>query len=856
MFEPLFILLQKTYPNPNTALTTLKTWFKKKAVKPDDIQHLNATSTLSTQLLNAAAASGFTSVFSYLVTQGFSPFRALLPFGFNAFHHVVNLRHKEMAEVLLKAHPSLIHTQSRQGATALFLACQQGNLPLATWLVQQGASLNQGDIHGLTPMGVAFIGRHAELLAFLLKAGASPLLFEHAHNQNKLLWSFSQPPAHAHKIRCLNLLLAHGGGLHLSAIPDEIGDFLHVDRKAPADFLLIGEEKQADGLYKKRLFTTLASLEKYINHPNWRFEKASLARTCQHPLLKESAVAKALSGLLAQNPTEVAEPNTPDGVDVMVDPLNNRKGLAKDQLLIQFQQQLQIMQRCNQSILEIRIKNLPHSRLQALLHCAMQSVHAMTALAHHNEAALLAIQEQPVYFLAFTEFNALVQGISHILNHSTSLGASTLYTVLDNSLKDILKQDGEVLKDKYASLYNSLVDARALFLAKMTRCYLAQGKHDVAVNLSLESMTVNDQLLIDNDSLKFSAELTKAICLISTSEVFITQGWVSKALRHTTQAINLLNNSWYYDALVIKQVQQLANSLAERDKAPRSIDLIKQAIRYLKSLPSLHDAQGLEIQRYINELEAQHHQLQTRAYNARVDIAKQHLSETCDIIEDIENLSIYITPKIDVFSAHLQESYFSFIANNGSFRLQNNKQLVITQECLLSKKFPEQIAQLAKILAFKPVTPLEVVAAELADLHLEPTEETYGFKKPAGFTRIVPIESSSLPKNTLFVTMPESSEAFMPFYKLFRNQHTYYPVASIASKGLNKQGIKLGTALSHEQGKAPENIAVGRLKIEGTKRAKGRVEQTILAENGKQRKLYVFREVVDKKTEERKRYLY
>lgn len=856
MFESLLILLQKPYPSPNKALTAVKRWFKDHAVKPEDINHLNATSTLSTLLLNAAADLGFTSVFSYLVSQGFSPFRALLPFGFNTLHHVVNLKNEEMAEVLLKAYPLLINTQSRQGDTALFLACQQGNLPLATLLINNGASLNRGDIHGLTPMGVAFIGNHAPLLAILLKAGASPFLFEHTQNQKKLLWSFSQLPAQALKISCLNLLLAHGGGLDLSAIPDEIGDLLRLDSKSKADFLLVGEQKQADGSYKKRLFTTLASLAIVINHPDWRFEKESLARTCQHPLLKPSSTVATLSKLLGQNATCVAEPNVPNGVEVMMEPLNVRKALVQEQLFLQFQQQLQILQACNQSILEIHIKNLPQSRLQALLYCAMQSVHAMTALAHHNGATSIAYQQAPVYFQVFTEFNALVQGISHILNNSTSLDALALYSVLDSTLKDILKQDGEVLKAKHSSLYNSLVDARALFLAKMTRCYLAQGKRDVALHLSLESMTVNDQLLVDNPSLAASAELTKAICLISTVEVYLSQGWVSKALRLTTQAINFLNNSWHYDVLVIKQVQQLAIILAERDKTHRSVELIKQAIGYLKSLPNLRDAEGLRIQEYIKELATQCDQLQLRAYKARVGIVKQHLNDTCDILEDVENFSVYITPKIEVFSAHLQEPFFSFIANNGGFRLQNSKQVVIAQESLFSKKFPQQLTEFAEILAQKPAAQLEKVAAELANLQLAPLEETYGFKKPAGFTRIVPIESSGLPKNTLFVTMPEDSEAFRPFYKLFRNQNAYYPITSVASKGLNHQGVKLSTTVSHEPGKAPEKIAIGRLKIEGTLRAKGRVEQTIVAENGKQRKLYVFREVVEKKTEERKRYLY
>ncbi len=104
--------------------------------------------------------------------------------------------------------------------------------------------------------------------------------------------------------------------------------------------------------------------------------------------------------------------------------------------------------------------------------------------------------------------------------------------------------------------------------------------------------------------------------------------------------------------------------------------------------------------------------------------------------------------------------------------------------------------------------------------------------------------------------MPEDSEPFVPFYRLIRDQQrtTYYPVQAIAAKGLNQHGVKLSTTVTYQPGHPPEKIALGRLKVGGTCRATGLVEQTIPGENGKQRKLYVFREVTGKKAEKRKGY--
>ncbi|HRE31129.1 MAG TPA: hypothetical protein PLD88_04060, partial [Candidatus Berkiella sp.] len=76
----------------------------------------------------------------------------------------------------------------------------------------------------------------------------------------------------------------------------------------------------------------------------------------------------------------------------------------------------------------------------------------------------------------------------------------------------------------------------------------------------------------------------------------------------------------------------------------------------------------------------------------------------------------------------------------------------------------------------------------IAKLELTSHEETYGFEKPLGFTPIVPITSKRLPNETLFITMPEDSVAFSPFYKLIRNadKSAYFSVPAIAEKGINQ----------------------------------------------------------------------
>lgn len=158
----------------------------------------------------------------------------------------------------------------------------------------------------------------------------------------------------------------------------------------------------------------------------------------------------------------------------------------------------------------------------------------------------------------------------------------------------------------------------------------------------------------------------------------------------------------------------------------------------------------------------------------------------------------------------------------------------------------------------KLISPLSMPTYAKAKTH---KVESFGFEPLPGFTPIVAISSNRLAKHSLFITMPEDSRVFAPFYKLIRDESgTYYDIPAISARGHNKQGVKVGTMLVKQPKKRSEKIAYGRLKILGksigTLRAHGFVEQTIVLPNHKQRKLLVFREenVTDKKAEKRNNY--
>lgn len=848
MFEELLSILEKNRLKHSSLLTEVKKWFTNRKIRIEDIQDLNENDTLCREILEKAARQQSAEVLSFLIQKGFDPSIATQPFGFNLLHYVTLNGLAGMAQVILDQKPDLIDKQSREGATALFLAVQQENVPLVKLFLQRGASPNQYDLGGLSPVGMAIIKQNPDILSLLLqKTGSSPILFDTLNSQTNLFISMLNIP-HPHKMRCLNLLFAAGAGLELSHIPDNVLTIYGISRDQLKDFLILGQEKQPDGSFKKKFLTTILQLTNALQDPNWKLEQDQLAKVCLHPLLQDSPVVKAVKSLLSTEAI-LCLPTIPSPPSRKVEPIEFISQISEISLIQRINDEMTILSNSLRNINNVMSDEIISSRLIPLVHCVMQSTHALSALWHHPK------MPTDVSDNLLQKFGLLIKLLTPIIKAHKAFDSLALYHVLDKHLKSILKLHGDVLKEKHTSLFNSFIDAKALVDGKMSRLYLNRGEFDVAINLSLEAIAINDLLVINHPMLELTAKYNKALSLVNCSEVYISQGWFKKAARHTSHALVLLLDSCIYDDFVIKQVQHFAELFAAHHNAGRSLALIKQAITYLERVFPGNDEQVSATADYIVKLNQQHATLLSNAFGERIALVKQQLNTTCAIVADEDNHSIYLTPKFEIFSEQIQETYFAFLENNKGFKLLSGGNIEINQETLLSKNFAVKLAEFAKILAPNPIHAFDLIAP-LASLQLDEKEETFGFIKPVGFTRIMPIESPSLPKNTLFITMPEDSEAFMPFYKLIRNQDksTYYPISSINPKGVNQHGVKLGTTSIKGSNHASTKVAYGRLKAGGTLRARGLVEQTVTNEDAKQCKLYVFREVEPKKQEQRKNY--
>jgi uncharacterized protein len=66
--------------------------------------------------------------------------------------------------------------QASKGPTALATSCMFGNLQAAQTLVRLGANVDLADSEGMTPLHLAVLGGHVEIVGLLLSSGASTSL--------------------------------------------------------------------------------------------------------------------------------------------------------------------------------------------------------------------------------------------------------------------------------------------------------------------------------------------------------------------------------------------------------------------------------------------------------------------------------------------------------------------------------------------------------------------------------------------------------------------------------------------------------------------------------------------------------
>lgn len=86
-----------------------------------------------------------------------------------SFHDYIYNKDDEKIELILKYYPEMIHARCDSAYTALHVACEFGSLSSVKKFVKNGADVNVQDYLGITPLSLAVLAHHNNIVEYLLE---------------------------------------------------------------------------------------------------------------------------------------------------------------------------------------------------------------------------------------------------------------------------------------------------------------------------------------------------------------------------------------------------------------------------------------------------------------------------------------------------------------------------------------------------------------------------------------------------------------------------------------------------------------------------------------------------------------
>lgn len=173
-------------------------------------------------------------------------------FGESPLHLATLRRHAAVVELLLQpprsatstsTAPADVNAQTKDGKTALFLACRDNQVGLARLLLQHGANVDLANAKGTTPLLIASLNNHRDVVSLLLASGAN-LAHKDAKGNTaldncRMLGHDKLAAALERTIRCLNASSQPSGkGNSGKTVLDQVGSVAAHTAEA---YLLFGQ---------------------------------------------------------------------------------------------------------------------------------------------------------------------------------------------------------------------------------------------------------------------------------------------------------------------------------------------------------------------------------------------------------------------------------------------------------------------------------------------------------------------------------------------------------------------------------------------------------------------------------------
>ncbi len=150
----------------------------------------------------AAAQNGHLEVLKYVVKRG-ANIRQVRDNGNTVLHAATIKNRVEVLEYLLPEFAALIDVLNIDGASALYMAAETGNLASLEILVKYGASVNVKNKHGFSPLHIAAQNGHFDVVKALIKLGIGNINQIDSDGRTALWWAAKSEKASPDIIKML-----------------------------------------------------------------------------------------------------------------------------------------------------------------------------------------------------------------------------------------------------------------------------------------------------------------------------------------------------------------------------------------------------------------------------------------------------------------------------------------------------------------------------------------------------------------------------------------------------------------------------------------------------------------------------
>ncbi len=136
------------------------------------LDYINATDEHKQTLLHFFCAQGTKNAVEFLIKNNAdincANYRGITP-----LMAAVNGNHKKIVEILLEKGAETNLKEIEKNRTALYNACEIGNLNIVKILIEYGAEINLLDFWNFAPIHIAVFFNHKEVVEFLIQNGAN-----------------------------------------------------------------------------------------------------------------------------------------------------------------------------------------------------------------------------------------------------------------------------------------------------------------------------------------------------------------------------------------------------------------------------------------------------------------------------------------------------------------------------------------------------------------------------------------------------------------------------------------------------------------------------------------------------------